>query len=171
MVKVVADDSELGFLKEAYKVAAEKATDPSTQNGAVLVDMYRNVPRVMAWGANHFPRGVRERPDRWERPLKYNYVEHAERNAIYHACRSGVSTDQLWMFCPWFACSDCARAIIQAGITHVVGHRKPFDLTPPHWKESIAVALGMLDEAGVKTKLVDGTVGITLRFNGKPVDF
>ncbi|MFX8778102.1 deaminase, partial [Acinetobacter baumannii] len=91
---------------------------------------------------------------RWERPLKYQFVEHAERNSIFHAAREGSKLAGSTMYCPWYACADCARAIIQAGIKEVVGHQKCFDLTPGHWKESIANAFQMFEEAGVKTRTI-----------------
>lgn len=158
---------DLIMLREAYGEAVKYSTDPSTQNGAVLVD-YTHA--VVARGANHFPVGVRETPERWERPAKYQYVEHAERNSIFDAARRGVGTNGLVMYCPWFACSDCARAIIQAGISEVVGHS-----TPIHgegsatWKQSIEAAYRMFEESRVRFRHVEGTLGIVIRFNGKLV--
>lgn len=155
--------TDLGFLKEAYSVAIDFSTDPSTQNGAILVEGGGYV----AFGANHFPRGVQELPERWERPGKYQYVEHAERNCIYDAARYGVRTEGLIMYCPWFACTDCARAIIQAGIKEVVGHDTPLHDNPSQvWSDSIKVAYTMLDEAGVKMRHVPGIIGLKIRFNG-----
>lgn len=75
------------------------------------------------------------------------------------------------MFCPWYACTDCARAIIQSGIKEVVGHKKCFDLTPAHWKESIANAFLMFEEAGIITRTIDDEMGVTIRFNGKDEPF
>lgn len=162
---------EIDFLRQAYMVAKQQSTDPSIQNGAILVDYYRSNPGVVGWGANKFPNNVREAPERWERPLKYEYVEHAERNALYQACRAGVSTQGLWMFVPWFACVDCARAIIQCGISTVVGHQQAFDKTPQRWRDNIARALEMLDEAGVIYRLLDCHVGVAVRFNEKETMF
>lgn len=162
--------NERKLLELAYEQAMEFGTDPSTQNGALIVNDNGD---VLAAGANHFPKGVQNLPERWERPLKYQFVEHAERNAIFAAARLGVSTQGKIMVCPWFACSDCARAIIQAGIKLVIGHQFPFDLTPDHWKDSIKVAWQMLDEAKVETRMYVGKISdtdsITIRFNGKPV--
>lgn len=158
---------DLYYLRHAYKVAAEFGTDPSTQNGALLVDRYG---AILVAAANRFPAGVRETAERWERPLKYAFVEHAERNAIFSAAREGVRTEGLTMYCPWFACADCGRAIIQAGVTEVVGHDFPLHRSRPDWRKSIEVALAMFEEAGVKTRLVPGEVGgVTIRFDGKPV--
>lgn len=155
--------SDLDYLGLAYDIAINHSTDPSTQNGAILVDSNN----VVACGANHFPLGVIDSPDRWVRPAKYAWVEHAERNSIFDAAKRGVGTNNLTMYCPWFACADCARAIIQSGISEVVGHD-----TPVHgdgsqsWKDSIAIAYQMFDEAGIRYRNIVGVIGKSIRFNG-----
>lgn len=152
------------WLSYAYSVARDYSNDPSTQNGAVLVDA-NGLGLIEA--ANHFPDGVKDRPERWERPEKYAYVEHAERHVIYKAARFGIKTEGLTMYVPWYACADCARAIIIAGIGEVVGHKAIFDRTTARWEASIAQALGMLDEAGVKHRLVDCSINDgEVRFDG-----
>jgi hypothetical protein len=52
-----------------------------------------------------------------------------------------------------------------------VGHKKCFDLTPAHWKESIANAFLMFEEAGIITRTIDDEMGVTIRFNGKDEPF
>lgn len=178
----------LAYLKKAYEYAAEHSTDPSTQNGAIIVGKVgvlggpRNVPDnyyvqteidvidIVGIGANHFPNGVKETPERWERPAKYSWVEHAERNAIFDAVRKGNSTKGAVMYCPWFACADCGRAIIQAGIKEVIGHDSPLHKTQPNWSKSIEVADTMFREAGVKFSRIEGTFGVKIRFNGQEVE-
>jgi dCMP deaminase len=161
---------DLSLLEEAYKEAIKYSTDPSTQNGAVIVRFSGDSYEIVARGANHFPRGVNEEAERWQRPAKYQYVEHAERNAVYDAAKNGVATDKLVMYCPWFACADCARAIIQAGISEVVGHDCELHKTSASWQQSIAVAYKMLEEAGVKFRHVKGKFGLKIRFNEKVVE-
>lgn len=113
------------------------------------------------------PFGVQINEKRLSRPTKYTYTEHAERNAIYDAAKRGNRLDNTVMYCPWFACADCGRAIIQSGIKRVIGHQKMFDDTPERWAESIAAAFEMFNEAGVETLLVD-PVAPDLRFNRQP---
>lgn len=154
------------YLDVAYSVA-QQSHDPSTQNGALIVVE----DRVIASGANNFPFGVASTKERWERPAKYMWVEHAERNAIFDAARAGVSTKGATMYCPWFACADCARAIIQSGIEQVIGHDTPLhDNASQSWLDSIAVAYQMFNEAGVKYSLVPGTFDQKIRFNGEVVE-
>lgn len=150
------------YLLMAYREATN-SPDLSTQNGAVILS-----GDVTIADCNRFPDLVKHLPERFERPLKYEFIEHAERNAIYRCARLGVPTAGATMFVPWFACSDCARAIIQAGISHVVGHQRMADEAPERWKDSIANAMTMLQEAGVKmTMIPDVLNGPKILFNGK----
>ena len=91
------------------------------------------------------------RPERQERPKKYFYFEHAERNAIYNAARRGIplkgSTIYLTSGLP---CSDCARAIINAGIKTVLCKQECTTKNKEKWVESQKIALEMLTECGVE---------------------
>lgn len=157
-------DEKIYWLKRAYAVALG-SPDPSTQNGSVIINSDR-VP--ITEGYNGFPKGVLNTPDRLERPIKYAMVEHAERYSILMAARHGLYTDGATMFCPWFACADCGRAIIGAGIKKVIGHKRMFDATPERWNESIALAFAMFEEAGVETELLEDTLNVApIRFNGE----
>lgn len=162
--------TEEEYLLMAY-YAATKSPDPSTQNGAIIPYFDYRGDECYHTACNTFPDKVLSKPERLERPLKYSYIEHAERNVIFTAAHHGTFPfieGESVMFVPWFACADCARAIIQVGIKKVVGHKQMFDKTPDHWKESIGAALQMLEEAGVETKLVDAKLnGPEIRFNGE----
>lgn len=163
------------FIFQAYLVA-EGSPDPSTQNGAIIVSFgepgengYNKMGyKILGSACNTFPPGVAGGPARLQRPLKYQVVEHAERGAIYDAARRGNCTEGAVMFVPWYACDNCARAIICSGIGRVVGHKGMMDKTPDHWKESIDVAFMMFREAGVQTEFIEGDVGgPELLFNGE----
>lgn len=161
-------DIDRYWLKYAYTIAARDSTDPSSQNAALIIDPTRmDRGYLLQEAVNRFPDGVTETLKRWGRPMKYDYVEHAERNAIYTAARFGTRTYGMTMYVPWYACTDCARAIIQAGITEVVGHQGVYDRTTDRWRDSIATALEMLDEAGVKHRRVDCEIGdVAVLFDG-----
>jgi len=158
-------NTNLERLRLAYLFARQRSDDPDTQNGAVLV----SADGHMAYGANRLPSGVCRRDDRLVRPTKYVFLEHAERDAIFSAAATGVRTRGATLYCPWFACPDCARAIIQAGVAEVVGHERPFSLTPDRWIDSIEIARMMLDEAGVLQTIIGGDVGVSIRFDGRDV--
>lgn len=160
------EDIAKKYLRAAYKYGAKYSIDPTTQNGAVLVN---EAGEIVAKGANHSPRGVRENEDRWEKPRKYFYVGHAEKYAIFEAARKGIKTEGLTMYCPWSACAECARAIIQTGIKKVVAHKQAMDKTSPHWKESVEAGLEMLREAEVEYEMFDGKIGkVEILLHSKP---
>ena len=144
------------WMKYAIQQALN-SPDPSTQNGAVLVSngILRN--ETSAW--NSFPNGVYTDENRWQRPQKYHYVEHAERNAIYNAARQGISTNGSTLVCVWAACSDCARAIIQSGISELITINTNDDETDQRWKESNQFGLEMLNEVGIKIVKLDSVYG------------
>lgn len=153
------------ILKIAYRLAHQESTDPSTQNAAILMQ----AGIIIGKGVNRFSDGVQETEDRWERPKKYLFVEHAERNAIYDAARNGYKVEGSTLYCPWFACADCARAIIQTGVKEVVGHDLQLHKDAAHWNESIQFAFQMFDEAGVKYRFIQCTLDETIRFNGQEI--
>lgn len=96
-----------------------KSKDNSTKIGVVIVG---DNHEIVSTGYNSFPRGIDDDvPERQERPEKYIWFEHAERNAIYNAARIGVSTNgcTMYMSCG-LSCPDCARAIINCGIKKIV---------------------------------------------------
>jgi dCMP deaminase len=133
------------FIDQA-KYVSEWSKDKNTKTGAVIVND-ENTELVM--GYNGFPRGADDDTDqrRYERPYKYVWTEHAERNAIYKAARLGIPVKGTKMYCTYFPCVDCARAIIQSGITKLYTE-KP-DLNHETWGESWVNALIMFKECGV----------------------
>jgi dCMP deaminase len=154
--------SDLDRLHDACRYAAQHSHDPDTQNGAVLVAASGTI-----YAANCFPPGVARHEHRLARLLKYDFVEHAERAAIYKAAEMGVATAGATLYCPWFACTDCARAIILAGIMEVVGLIALRNATPARWLLNVELAEKMLEEAGVSQRLLADSVGVTIRFDGR----
>lgn len=159
-------------LEEVLRLTCQEALnspDPSTQNGAVLVRS--NTVYTNTFACNQFPPGVQYTEDRWERPAKYEYIEHAERGAIYSAARQGIPTQGLTLVCPWAACADCARAIICAGVQTLVT-MSPHGNTHTRWQGTIDTALVMLEEAGVGVVRIDGPLGNCqpLRRNGELIE-
>ena len=137
------------------KVAASKSKDRSTKVGTVVVGPDHD---IRATGYNGFPRGIDDDVDeRHERPQKYEWTEHAERNAVYHAARVGVPLKGCAIYLDWFPCTDCARAIIQSGIIEVVvdgrGYQEKEAHWYPRWKASFDRAREMLCEAGVTIRI------------------
>jgi dCMP deaminase len=139
-------------------LVASWSRDPSTKVGAVIVDRMNNVRSV---GYNGFPRNVDDnRADRWnDRPTKYKFAEHAERNAIFAAARHGTPIEGCKMYLGWYPCADCARAIIQVGIKQVVIDGRKYDpesssARDERWAEDFRIAKEMFDEAEVNVYIV-----------------
>jgi len=97
---------------------------------------------------NTFPMGVQDTEQRHLGDGRLVWMEHAERNAIYAAARAGRATEGASLASSYFPCLECARAIIQAGIRHLV--TLPPDLDDPVWGASFGPSLTMLQEAGVQ---------------------
>ena len=130
-----------------------KSKDERTQIGAIIVGKDRE---IVSTGYNSFPRGLNDSiKERQERPEKYYWFEHAERNAIYNAARIGVSTKETTMYLSCgIPCADCARGIINAGITRIFCERS--DVTKgEHWGESQERSYDMFIEADVKICFYD----------------
>lgn len=155
--------TDVDYLRLAFQAANVASGDPATQNGAVIVTANGSVLHA----ANKVPHGLAALPSRLERPEKYKWVEHAERRAIYAAAKRGDRTDGATLYCCWFACPDCARAIICAGVKEVVGHVTPRSLTPPRWESEVSLGELMLREAGVSMRWLADKIGVTIMFDGR----
>lgn len=138
------------YFADIAQVVSTKSKDPSSKIGAVIVGPNHE---IRSTGFNGFPRGINETLTmRWERPAKYQFIEHAERNAIYNAARNGVSLDGCSLYLygfgpPTVPCIECAKAVIQSGIVAVYG--RPYKEAPESWTEDLAFAKLLLVEAGV----------------------
>ena len=141
------------FRKLAHTVKL-KSKDENTQIGAIIVGKDKE---IISTGYNSFPRGINDGVKaRQERPEKYFWFEHAERNAIYNAARIGVSTDGTTMYLNCgIPCADCTRGIINAGIVRIFCERGEHGAKGIKWEESAERSWDMLEEAGVEVCFYD----------------
>lgn len=144
---------DVRFLRLALEVSTW-SKDRSTQVGAVIVGEDRSPG---PYGYNGFPRIIDdEKEERHIRPTKYDWTEHAERNAIYNAARMGVALKGSTIYVTHIPCADCARAIIQVGITRVVSIAACMDGDfSKRWSEAAEITREMLAEANVPLDLVE----------------
>lgn len=120
--------------------------DPSTQVGCVIVD---NQNRVVSLGFNGFPRGIKDLVDRYEdKETKYLFVAHAERNALDNA---PLSVEGCTLYSPLLPCNECAKSIIQKGISRVVSYEPTEDRPHLRWD----ITKQMFLEAGVQLYLIN----------------
>lgn len=94
--------------------ASGRSKDPNTQVGCIIVDANNH---VIATGYNGMPPGLKETKEIWSKPFKYQYVAHAEQNAISHATTSLVGSTAYINIWP---CQDCARLLACCKIKRVV---------------------------------------------------
>ena len=132
---------------------AQLSKDESTQVGALLIGAEGEGG---PWGYNGAPRGCSADEDErfQQRPEKYMWAEHAERNAIYAAARTGFSTVGCTIYVTHPPCMDCARAIVQAGIKRVVTAEQNADFYE-RWKEHILRSRRLFHECGVEFEVLN----------------
>lgn len=135
-------------------LTAQKSEDESTQCGALIVTVSNE---ILSTGYNGLPRGIKNIPARQERPIKYSYMEHAERNCVYNAARNGIATKGSKMWVTGVPCADCARAIIQAGIIRVyaLDGNHQSESFRARWKESTDFTKALFEEANVVLTIVE----------------
>ena len=90
----------------------------TTKVGAIVVT--EDYFDLLTHGYNGVPHGVNDLPERYVRPEKYSWIEHAERNALNKAARRGVSLKNGILYTTLYPCVECARSIIQVGIKRIV---------------------------------------------------
>lgn len=149
------------FMSMVYLVAA-KSKDNRTHVGAVVVGPDNEIKTT---GYNSFVRGLNDNvPERQEKPEKYNWFEHAERNSIYNATLIGVSLKGCKMYTNGVPCTDCARGIIQSGILEVIVDREWDEINSPEDSENSKKSLQMFQEVGVKVKYWNGILSDVKKF-------
>ncbi len=142
------------YFAQLTLLTAKKSEDESTKCGAIIVTPTNE---ILSTGYNGFPRGIKNTPERQERPIKYKYFEHSERNAIYNAARNGIKTLRAKMWITGIPCADCARSIIQAGIVEAIclkGAHQDSDFEA-RWKESTDFTRQLFEEAGIILRIVE----------------
>lgn len=103
---------------EAAKIYSKLSYAEKRKVAALLI----NEDRIISLGYNGTPSGsdnTCEYRNEDGKLVTYDYVLHAEENAIAFAAKHGISTDGCIMVITHSPCSKCARLIIQSGIKQV----------------------------------------------------
>lgn len=102
-------------------MSAKRSKDPNRQVGACIV----KDNQILSTGYNGFPKGCSDNVFPWNKEdendiysHKKYYVVHAELNAILNS--HGTNLNDSTIYVDLFPCNECAKAIIQSGITKVV---------------------------------------------------
>ena len=126
-------------------LSSKRSKDPITQVGACIVNASNIIESI---GYNGLPKGCSDDDYPWEREgnaldTKYPFVVHAELNAILNSKGKDLSSCRIYV--ALFPCNECAKAIIQSGITEVVYLSDKYADT-----DAVKASKRMFDSAGVK---------------------
>ena len=125
--------------------------DPGTKVGCVLA--YNK--RILSVGYNGFPANLSDSLHLYEdREYKLAVTVHAEANAILNAAKNGARTEGCTAYVTFPPCSQCAAALIQAGVTQVICPDPK--LAPERWRKSFKLGNDLLYQAGVKVLYYSG---------------
>lgn len=122
--------------------------DQSTQVGAVILGPSME---IRSMGYNGSPRGCAADEDsrKDNRPEKYYWFSHAELNAITNAARVGTPLAGSTIVVTHPPCMDCARAIVQAGVTQVFCPEPTTDFVT-RWGEHLTRSKVLFEECNVE---------------------
>lgn len=115
------------------EIVAKRSKDPHTKVGAVIV----KDNRILGIGYNAEPKNFSYEFD-WNSAEKYDYVIHAELNAISNATYYGNSIEGSTIFLTLSPCHECMKLLIQYGIRTIYykDKYKDFDLSEKMAKHS-----------------------------------
>jgi len=157
------------FMTKVYWVAA-KSKDQRTKIGSVLV---KN-KKIISEGYNGICRDVNDDcEDRHERPEKYFWFEHSERNSIYSAAKLGTSTEDSTLYTQGIPCCDCTRAVIQSGVKKLVVHKQWQEFEDlfnwGKWKDQAKRSVIMLKESHIEVVTFDKILNVIGYLDGKTI--
>ena len=142
-------------------LSGKRSKDPNTQVGACIVNKNNVIESI---GYNGLPKGCSDDEFPWEKEgemlnTKYPFVVHAELNAILNAKGKDLSGCKIYV--ALFPCNECAKAIIQSGISEVVYLSDTYSNT-----DSVKASKMMFKCAGVELRqLVPSYKEINLSLN------
>lgn len=128
-------------------LCAGRSKDPNTNVGACIVS---DENKILSLGYNGMPIGCSDDEYPWEREgelldTKYAYVCHAEMNAILNYNGGNIKGSK--MYVSLFPCNECAKAIIQKGISEVIYYSDKYSN-----EASTIASRRMLSSANVKVR-------------------
>ncbi len=96
------------------KVISQRSHDIHTQHGCVITDQNN---RILGVGYNGFPKGLDDQNLPTNRPDKYHWMVHSERNALSNCV---IRPDNGIAYVTGQCCNDCIIALWQEGIKKVI---------------------------------------------------
>lgn len=145
------------YFMSVAELSSMRSKDPNTQVGACIVN---SELKIVGTGYNGFPKGCSDDILPWARTgknleTKYPYVCHAELNAILNSISRDLRGCKLYV--SMFPCNECAKAIIQSGISEVIFRDNKYPDS-----DSVKASMIMLNQAGVTVRqlLLNKTIEI-----------
>ena len=154
------------FFIGVAKLAAGRSKDPSTQVGACIVSKEN---RILSIGYNGTPNNFDDDKFPWNREginkneTKYPYVCHAELNAVLNYSGSRKDLVGARIYVDLFPCNECAKIIIQSGISEVIYLSDKYSGT----EENLASKL-LFNSSGIKYRQLDDSKQKIIRLSLKP---
>jgi dCMP deaminase len=107
--------------------------------------------------------------NRKSRPDKYLHIIHGETNAILAAAKLGISTDKSTLYTQAIPCNECAKNIIQSGVSKVIVHKSFSDIfyQAEQWKPILRITFDMFEESEVEVYFIDVILNETAFISGK----
>lgn len=150
-------------------ILSEGSKDKRTHIFAIVIGPDNEVRTT---GYNSFPRRLNDDlPGRQEKPEKFYWFEHAERNAMDNATLTGTSLKGCRMYTNGIPCTNCARGIIQSGILEVIVDEEWNKTNSGQDLEEAKRTIQMFRETGVKIRYWKGKLIRTKKFRrGKVIE-
>lgn len=121
--------------------------------------------QVLSAGYNGWPRGL-DGEDAFHKKgsmlsrmdLPKSLTVHAEENAVCNACLNGISLCRSTLYvCPMFPCVDCAKMIIQVGISQICyKNTETLEKVDSKWDVDWQISKELFRETGIKVTRIDG---------------
>jgi len=154
-----SDKWNVRFMQMAQMISGW-SKDNSTKVGCVIVSPEK---AILSMGYNGFPRGVDDTPQyRQVRPTKYEFVVHAEENALLNAGRNGTRLSGGILYVTMPPCTRCAGSIIQSGIKEVIYLEPAEEKKIPGWRDNLKYSFEMFNEAGVRYREMSRAVLVNM---------
>ena len=133
-------------------LSGKRSKDPSTQVGACIVNKNNIIESI---GYNGLPKECSDDEFPWDKEgealnTTYPFVVHGELNAILNAKGKDLSGCRIYV--ALFPCNECAKAIIQSGISEVIYLSDKYANT-----DSVRASKLMFKCAGVKLSQLKAT--------------
>lgn len=128
------------FLRLAECIS-QWSKDPSTKVGSIITDDIK----IISMGYNGLPQKTPDYPQILNvREVKYQYIIHAEMNAILSA-QTDLEECTIYTY-PFLPCPRCASVIVQSGINRVVSPKCQNE----RWKKVLKESSYFMSMSGVE---------------------